>query len=209
MYPLTSQLFSHPAFQSLVLNPKGRHYTTLKAHMSYSFEDSYYDEDAIYMERNSRDFRRRIHIIDQNTEAVCDFLYSRSLASSPSPASTPFVIKEVFYPKFTTPEHFLRCRIPSSESGFGGLFSLTFTSPTIAREFFNALPCHKGPSLGTNFTLACPYTILAHYAEMDWVAQYGVEEGLVRVSVGLESRQVLLDGFTKALEVAERAAQVA
>ena len=41
------------------------------------------------------------------------------------------------------------------------------------------------------------------------MAQFGVEEALVRVSVGLESTQVLLDGFAKALEVAERAAQAA
>ncbi len=188
-------------FRSLVLNPKGRHYTALKAHMAYSFEDSYFDEDAIYMERNSRDFRRRIHIIDQNTEAVCDFLHSRSLACSPTS-----VIKEVFFPKFTTPEHYIGCRVSSPDAGFGGLFSLTFTSPAAAKEFFNALPCHKGPSLGTNFTLACPYTVLAHYVEMDWVAQFGVVEELVRVSVGLEPREVLLDGFAKALEAAERVA---
>lgn len=173
--------------------------------MTYLFEDSYFNEDAIYMERNSRDFRRRILTIDQNTEAICDFLHSRSLVSCPS--SDTFVIKEVFYPKFTTTDHYIRCRVSAPDAGFGGLFSLTFTSSTVAREFFNALPCHKGPSLGTNFTLACPYTILAHYAELEWVAQFGVEEGLVRVSVGLESRQVLLDGFAKALEVAEQAAR--
>jgi cystathionine beta-lyase/cystathionine gamma-synthase len=37
-------------------------------------EDVYFDEDAIYMERNSRDFKRRIRIIDVNAEAACDFL---------------------------------------------------------------------------------------------------------------------------------------
>jgi cystathionine gamma-synthase len=31
------------------------------------------------------------------------------------------------------------------------------------QAFFDALDTHKGPSLGTNFTLACPYTLLAHY----------------------------------------------
>ena len=32
------------------------------------------------------------------------------------------------------------------------------------------MPFFKGPSLGTNFTLACPYTILGHYLELDWAA---------------------------------------
>lgn len=28
----------------------------------------------------------------------------------------------------------------------------------------------KGPGFGTNFTLACPYTLLAHYTELEWAA---------------------------------------
>jgi len=65
------------------------------------------------------------------------------------------------------------------------------------------LPCHKGPSLGTNFTLACPFTILAHFNELDWAAQYGVEADLVRVTVGLEDTAELLSGFALALKAAE------
>ena len=39
----------------------------------------------------------------------------------------------------------------------------------------------QGPSLGTNFTPACPYTIFAHYAELDWAALYDVPRSLVRI----------------------------
>ncbi|KAF9460007.1 hypothetical protein BDZ94DRAFT_1170557, partial [Collybia nuda] len=177
----------------------------LKAQLESSYEDVYFDEDAIYMERNSRDFRRRIKVIDTNTEVVCDYLRSRSLvAGAPSPA-----IKEVFYPKYITPEHYNRCRIQAAApeagvgGGFGGLFSMTFTSSAASEAFFDALPCYKGPSLGTNFTLACPFTILAHFAELDWAAQYGVEEGLVRISVGMEDKELLLHSFETALKAAE------
>jgi cystathionine gamma-synthase len=195
---------------SLVLNPKGRHYEALKAYMDSNFEDTYYDEDAIYLERNSRDFRRRIRIIDTNTEAVCDFLRSRSVAGGVRSG----VIKEVFYPKFITSEHFEHCRIKPKAGaingndlagGFGGLFSLTFTSDTASHAFFDALPCYKGPSLGTNFTLASPYTILAHFTELDWAVKYGVEPGLVRISVGMEDTEVLLEWFETALKAAETA----
>jgi len=89
--------------------------------------------------------------------------------------------------------------------GFGGLFSITFTSLPAAEAFFDNLACAKGPSLGTSFTLACPYTILAHYTELDWAKEYGVDVGLVRVSVGLEERGVLLDWFRVAVEKAEEA----
>ncbi|KAG1729260.1 pyridoxal phosphate-dependent transferase [Suillus lakei] len=186
---------------SLILNPRSRHYATLKAYMSATYEDTYFDEDAVFMERNSRNFTRRIRIIDENTLAVCEYLRSRSISggtSLPSPA-----IKEVFYPKYVTPENYLSCKLP--EGGYGGLFSLSFTSPAASQAFFDNMPFQKGPSLGTNFTLACPYTILAHYFELGWAAEYGVEEGLVRISVGMEEREGLLEGFKVALRAAEAA----
>lgn len=173
--------------------------------MDVNFEDFYFDEDALYMERNSRDFARRIRIIDENTEAVCEFLRAHSLAAGVPNA----VIKDVCYPKWTSRENYDKCRITAredgSEGGFGGLFALLFTNLAASRAFFDALPCYKGPSLGTNFTLACPYTVIAHYLEFDFVAQYGVEEGLVRVSVGMEERQELLNAFAIALRAAETA----
>lgn len=190
---------------SLVLNPRRRHYQALKAHLDGTYEDVYFDEDAIYMERNSRDFKRRIRIIDANTEAVCDFLRSRSLAAG----ATKPAIKEVFYPKYITTENYEHCRLKRVDpddgkvGGYGGLFSLTFTSGEASEAFFDSLPCSKGPSLGTNFTLACPFTILAHFAELDWAAQYGVEAGLVRISVGMEDIDELLVSFEKALKAAE------
>jgi len=189
---------------SLALNPTGRHYDALKSYLSSSYEDLYFDEDAIYMERNSRDFQRRIRVIDSNAEAVCEFLRSRSVMGGGGAGS---VIKEVLYPKWTTRENYERCRTKGTGErgggGFGGLFSLTFTSNAGSETFFDALPYHKGPSLGTNFTLACPYTVLGHYNEMEWAEGYGVEGGLVRVSVGMEDTNSLLEGMGRALKVAE------
>jgi len=182
--------------------------------MACHFEDMYYDEDAIYMERNSRDFKRRIRRIDSNTETLCHFLRSNCLAAGAPNA----VIKEVFYPKYTTPQNYEHCRIKAKarspldgmdarqdDGGFGGLFSLTFTSDKASRAFFDALSCFKGPSLGTNFTLASPFVILAHYAELEWAAQYGVEAGLVRVSVGMEEKETLLEAFEITLKAAKEA----
>lgn len=36
---------------------------------------------------------------------------------------------------------------------------------------------------------------------MEWAAEFGVEENLVRVSVGLEDEKELIEVFGKALEV--------
>ncbi|QRV76467.1 Cys/Met metabolism PLP-dependent enzyme [Ceratobasidium sp. AG-Ba] len=195
---------------SLVLNPQGKHYKALQDQMKVQYEDVYWGEDSVFMERNSRDFIPRVHTINSNTEALCDFLRSRSLVNSSTPNT---VVKEVYYPKWQTRENYDACRRLNKESpypsGFSGLFSLTFTTIEASRAFFDNLDCAKGPSLGTNFTLACPYTILAHYAELDWAEAYGVETGLVRVSVGLEEREELLAKFAFALEMAEQTSAAA
>ncbi len=145
-------------------------------------------------------FKKRIQTIDENAEAICDFLVSQKHKG---------VVKEVYYPKYTTRAYFDMSRnTPSAGSphpGFGGLFSVTFTSKAASETFFDSLEINKGPSLGTSFSLACPFVVLAHFAELDWAAGYGVEEGLVRVSVGGEGKQDLLKVFEVALRAAEGA----
>ena len=113
-------------------------------------------------------------------------------------------------PKWQTAHNYDQCRIKSVDGrkgGYGGLFSLSFHSMQAGKAFFDNLPCFKGPSLGTNFTLACPYAILAHYTELERAASFGVPSDLVRVSVGMESREILLDAFKTALKAAEEAQQ--
>ena len=44
--------------------------------MEEDYEDNYWLEDAIFMERNSRDFVSRIQRININAEAICGVLKS-------------------------------------------------------------------------------------------------------------------------------------
>ena len=69
----------------------------------------------------------------------------------------------------------------------------------MAERFYNSLKVCKGPSLGTIFTLACPYVLLAHYKELDWAKDCGIPHSLIRVSVGLEQSEDLWDRFKIAL----------
>ncbi|KAG0640634.1 pyridoxal phosphate-dependent transferase [Tuber brumale] len=172
---------------SSILNPHGRYYKRLKEALTTDYEDNHWCEDALFLERNSRDFVSRIERINRNAEAVADLFKSHPR------------IKQVYYPKYSPTKPFYdNCRCPGG--GYGGLLSVTFYTPQDAIESFDALEICKGPSLGTNFTLASPYTLLAHYGELDWAARYGVEDNLVRVSVGLEETEELLETFRRALE---------
>ena len=176
---------------SAVLNPQGRYYAQLKKVMETDYEDNYWPEDAIFMERNSRDFVSRVDRINANAEAICE-----TLKASP-------IVKQIYYPKYSETRGFYDdCR--NKNGGYGGLLSITFKSTAQAVTFFDKLETAKGPSLGTNFTLSSPYVILAHYGELDWAAQFGVEADLVRISVGLEDAADLTSRFERALAAAAR-----
>ena len=59
--------------------------------------------------------------------------------------------------------------------GYGGLFSLLLKDPKrTAPRFYDSLQLCKGPNLGVNFSLCCPFTLLAHYRELDFVERCGV-----------------------------------
>lgn len=66
-------------------------------------------------------------------------------------------------------------------------------------QIYDRLAVCKGPSLGTVFTLACPFTLLAHYTELEWAELCGVSRYLIRLSVGLEERQDLWQRLEQAL----------
>lgn len=72
--------------------------------------------------------------------------------------------------------------------------------------FYDNLQVNKGPSLGTNFTLVCPYTMLAHYFELDWADSFNVPSHLIRISVGFEDESEIIRRFSDALEETERIA---
>ncbi len=61
-------------FTSSILNPNSKYYHELKTTIGREYEDNYWAEDAIFMERNSRDFVSRIERTNVNAEAICNTL---------------------------------------------------------------------------------------------------------------------------------------
>ncbi|KAJ0140715.1 Uncharacterized protein HZ326_16390 [Fusarium oxysporum f. sp. albedinis] len=94
-----------------------------------------------------------------------------------------------------------------ARKGYGYLLSIRFKTPAAAIAFHDALDVAKGPSLGTNFTLGCAYTLFAHYDELEWAEEYGVVKHLVRISVGIENERFLDEVIKTALDAAERASK--
>lgn len=179
---------------SAVFNPKSRYYPALKDAAAKLYQDTYWPEDAIFMERNSRDFASRIDRINTNAEAIAELLAAHPL------------VKRVHYPKCNPDRaNYEDCKLPTG--GYGGLVSVVFKRKEDAVVFYDNIDSAKGPSLGTNFTLTSPYVVLAHYLELDWAASLGVDPDLLRISIGLEDTERLVDIFTSALRAAEKASE--
>jgi cystathionine gamma-synthase len=142
-----------------------------------------YCQDAHAVVQNSVDFVERNETINANAEALSDWLVEHG------------DVEKVFYPKYVAP---LYEAVKRPEGGYGGLLSIILHPHMCQRTFYDALNVAKGPSLGTNFTLVCPYTLLAHYHELDFAMSYNVPPNLLRIAVGLESIDELKDKFETA-----------
>ncbi len=170
------------------LNEKSSFYNDLKG---FFLEDSprgskLYAADEEALLKNAQGFEARIQKANVNGELLAGYLKEH-------PA-----VDHVWYPKFTDKERYDVLR--REKGGYGGLLSFTLKQPKRAPKVFDSLELCKGPSLGTEFTLVSPYTLLAHYDELEWAEDCGVESHLIRVSAGIEDSQILVDAFGKALE---------
>jgi cystathionine gamma-synthase len=144
-----------------------------------------YVADAEVMLDNLRGVRRRMALVNRNGLALAEYLRGH-------PA-----VARVWYPALTTRERYDLVR--ARDGGYGGLLSFELAQPKRAAKFYDALEVSKGPGFGTEFTLACPYALLAHYRELEWAEGCGVSPQLIRVSCGVEPVEQLLAAFGRAL----------
>ncbi len=171
---------------ALICNPRSPYYAELKALVKAQHEELLWGGEARVVDQQARGFPERMRQHNRNGLHIAEQLRQH-------PA-----VEKVWYPKWEFNDVYEAVRRP--DGGWGSL--VTFlprdavrTSPRI----FDNLPVCKGPSLGTIFTLACPFTLLAHYTELDWAESCGVSRHLIRLSVGLEPPEELWPKLAAAL----------
>ncbi|QQL43971.1 PLP-dependent transferase [Sulfuriroseicoccus oceanibius] len=178
---------------SIVLNPRGKHYERLKRAMDAARLPELCAPDALHLAPLTEGYAKRVAAASDNAKALVEWLRDQP------------EVARVWHPLTETANHYEAIR--RADGGWGALFSLTFHGgEESSARFFDALELNKGPSLGTNFTLVCPYVLLAHYDELDWAAELGAPRDLVRVSVGCEPIDELIAKFERALAAIHRAA---
>lgn len=171
---------------SLVVSKKSGHAASLLQTLTGLYDDLFYADDAVVLAANAKDFVTRMEAINHNTHELATFLQAHPR------------VAEVYHPAISAKD--IYSRYMKRPDGFGGLLSFTLKDETSMPAVYDRLELAKGPSLGTNFTLVCPYTLLAHYHELDFARASGVSPYLLRVSPGLEPIEQLTDIFAKALE---------
>ena len=169
---------------SLIINSKSKWFIQFKEALKDIDLPKLSDGDIVSLEKESRDFEDRV--MEQNKS--CLDLKNR-LENHKS-------IKNIFHPENCPNFN----SIIRSEGGYGCLLSFEIKGGLEkAKKFYDSIKISKGPSLGTKFTLVCPYVQLAHYKELDWAESFGIPSHLIRVSVGLENKDYLWDVFLNAL----------
>ncbi len=144
-----------------------------------------YIGDAEVLLSNLKGYAKRMKTVNANGHALASWL-----ANHPA-------VAEVWHPSLTHTANYEA--VMRKGGGYGGLMSFVLKNPKKTPKVYDSLPLSKGPSFGTPFTLVCPYTLLAHYHELEWAEGCGVSANLLRVSCGLEPIKTILAAFEVAL----------
>ena len=124
-----------------------------------------------------RNYRSRVEKISINTFALIDYLkHSKRITAIYSALNPEFI------------NNFLEVR--KTETALPGLISILFDKKL--HHYYDKMRFAKGPSFGTEFTLAMPYVYLAHFDLLHtpegrkYLESIGLKSELLRISVGTE-----------------------
>lgn len=171
---------------AVIALPRSPFHAELRALLEAHHEELLWGEDARVLEAQARSFPERMP--RHNANGLC---LAERLRAHPA-------IERVWYPKWEFQDAYEAVRRPGG--GWGGLITfLPRNAAARAPGIYDRLAVCKGPSLGTVFTLACPFTLLAHYTELEWAEACGVSRHLIRLSVGLEDPEALWQRLEAAL----------
>jgi len=176
---------------ALICNPRSPLHAELKAIVARQHEELLWGEDARVLDHQLRTFPERMEQHNANGLYIAERLRAH-------PA-----VERVWYPKWEFSEAYEAVRRP--EGGWGALITfLPRNAESMGPWIYDRLPISKGPSLGTIFSLACPFTLLAHYNELPWVEGCGVSRFLIRLSIGLEDPAELWQRMEDVLDKAAK-----
>lgn len=149
-----------------------------------------YSKDLSRLAVEINNYEERVNKINFNTKKIVEYLENNDK------------VKDVFH-VFEESNKINYNKISNGDNCYGGVISVVFNDKF--SKVYDKINLPKGPSLGTDFTLLMPYTILAHYDLVSsvegrkYLDEIGLSPDLLRISVGLEPIEEILNQFEKAL----------
>lgn len=131
------------------------------------------------------DYEKRVKIISENTISL--YKYFKTI---PNITEIKSVLEEQNFQNFS--------KIQKNDL-IPGILSIVFDRDL--EYYYDKLEMAKGPSLGTEFTIAMPYVYLAHYDYLksenglNYLKELGLNPNLLRVSVGMEPIENIIKVF--------------
>ena len=134
--------------------------------------------EAKVLRQRMHDFKERMQRFNENSLAVAHFLEAHS------------AVKRVYYA--CSPSDVSSSAAPKLLSGNGGVVSFVMKNDTEdnLRRFYDGefTSILKAPTLGSNETLVCPYSLLTHYHDSDEdLLEIELPRHLIRIASGSEN----------------------
>lgn len=160
---------------AVVMNQHGKAMPLAKA--IFKQLEPVYKGDMQRLAHTIKNYEQRVRRVSENTAALVAHFKSCSY------------IHRLFYHQF--------------DGAYVGLISVSFRSDF--QQIYDALKLPKGPTLGTEFTLAMPYTYLAHYnhtlteSGRKLLESIELPINLLRIAVGTEAIGDIMEEFEQAI----------
>lgn len=173
---------------AVIFNHESRIAQQIKEHALQGIVMPYY-RDELRLAKTIEAYESRVLEISHNTKTIIAYLEK-------SPA-----VKELYtvlHPKSNLNFQ----KIQKHQDALPGLISVVFDNDLA--HYYDKLNIPKGPSLGTEFTLAMPYIYLAHYDMVktpvgrETLHQMGINPELLRISVGTEPSGEIISALKSA-----------
>jgi cystathionine gamma-synthase len=170
---------------AIVLNPKSEVAAECDAEIRQLVEPPYI-KDIQRLAFKIVNYKSRVEKISLNTHALLDYLkHSKKVTA----------IYSALNPEYL--DNFLAVR--KNDFALPGLISIIFDKKL--HHYYDHLRFPKGPSFGTEFTLAMPYVYLAHFDLLQttegrlYLESIGLKSELLRVSIGTEPIEEIIKVF--------------
>lgn len=170
---------------AVVMNPKSKFseqiVTQINDYLIPAFEG-----DLCRLAVGIVDYENRVSKVASNTKLLLDYLETLSIVMEIHSVNHSKSIQDY-------------SKIRRNETAIPGVISIVFDQPLA--YYYDKFSIAKGPSLGTEFTLAMPYVYLAHYDLLQSesgkreLQNMGLHPELLRISVGTEPIAELIAAF--------------